>query len=60
LKNNASLFLKASLFESGLGLMRPEGLSFARLGGRPAFRRWIASGDAPVRLYLKDKKGKKT
>jgi len=29
LKNGAGLFLKASLFEIGLGLMRPLGLSFA-------------------------------
>jgi hypothetical protein len=28
LKNSAGLFLKASLVESGFGLMRPEGLSF--------------------------------
>jgi len=50
LKNSASLFFKASLFESGFGLMRPAGLSFARLDGRQAFRRLIPSEDASVRL----------
>ena len=37
-KINEVIFFKASLFESGMGLMRPKGLSFAIGDGDQQFR----------------------